>query len=55
MKVATDLKKSIAEVMQFSVHELALWAAYYKLKHDEEKNKVMNNGRANTNRASRRR
>lgn len=54
MRVAKDLGKSIQEVMQFSVLELKLWSAYYKMEYDDQK-KVMNNGGQGPNRNKRRR
>ena len=45
VKVAETLGKSIEEVMQFSVLELTMWSAYFKMKHDEER-KVLNDGRS---------
>lgn len=41
MKVAQELGKSIEEVMQFSVLELRLWTAYFKMQAEEQR-KVMN-------------
>jgi|TARA_S200000501_G_scaffold310551_1_gene300818 hypothetical protein len=53
MKVAKELGKSIQEVMQFSVLELKLWSAYFKIEFDDQ-NKVMQNGRTGKNRTRRR-
>ena len=53
MRVAKELGKSIQEVMQFSVLELRLWSAYFKMEHDDQK-KVMQNGGTGKNRNRRR-
>jgi len=54
MHIAKHLGKSVEEVMQFSVLEIQLWSAYFKIEHDKEK-RVMNNGRTGTSRTRRRR
>lgn len=54
MHIAKQLGKSVVEVMQFSVLELQLWSAYFKIEHDEQK-KVMNHGGKHTSRTGRRR
>ena len=53
MRVAKELGKSIQEVMQFSVLELKLWSAYFKIEYDDQK-KVMQNGGTGKNRTRRR-
>ena len=52
MKIAKELGKSVTEVLEFSVLEIQLWSAYYKLEY-EHANKGMN-GRAGKSRNSRR-
>ena len=54
MRIAKELGKSIQEVMQFSILEIQLWSAYFKLEHDEQQ-KVMKSGGTNKHRTSRRR
>jgi len=53
MKIAKELGKSITEVLEFSVLEIQLWGAYFKIQHEEQR-KVMQNGRTGQNRTRRR-
>jgi hypothetical protein len=38
MKIAKELGKSLEEVFQFSVLEINLWAAYFKMESEAIKN-----------------
>lgn len=49
MMVAKTLGKSVEEVTQFSVLELQLWSAFFKLERDEQR-KVMESGGKHKNR-----
>jgi hypothetical protein len=53
MTVAKTLGKSVEEVTQFSVLELQMWSAYFKIERDQQE-KVMNSGGKHKNRTSRR-
>ncbi len=37
MRIAKELGKSLAEVMQFSVHEIQLWTAWFRMESEAMK------------------
>jgi len=43
MRIAKELGKSVEEVFQFSVLEVNLWLAYFKLEQEATKNATANN------------
>ena len=53
MKIAQELGRSIEEVFEFSVLEIQLWSAWFKLQQDERK-KVMNDVKSRPRSKSRR-
>ena len=52
LRVAQELGKSIEEVMQFSVLELRLWSAWFKMQADEQR-KVMDGRNKHTSKRRR--
>jgi hypothetical protein len=54
MTVAKTLGKSVEEVTQFSVLELQLWSAYFKIERDEQRKVMDGSGGKHKNRTRRR-
>ena len=52
MKIAQELGKSVEEVMQFSVLEIKLWYAWFKMQADEQR-KVMDGANKHTSKRRR--